>query len=101
GTAVALSTTANCTSSEYGDPFSIMGQGQTSIMEHTNFSRGNFGVLTSPNTQDVTSSGTYSLHPAEANDPTGVQALRISRGSSSYLLLEAREPDGTPFDSFS
>jgi chitodextrinase len=101
GTAVALSTTANCTSSEYGDPFSIMGQGQSSIMEHTNFSRGNFGWLTSANTQDVTSTGTYSLDPAEANDPTGVQALRISRGSSTYLLLEVREPDGTPFDSFS
>jgi hypothetical protein len=101
GAAVALSTAANCTTSEYGDPFSIMGQGQTSIMEHTNFSRGNFGWLTTANTRDVTSSGSYSLDPAEANDPTGVQAIRVARDASTYLLLELREPDGTPFDSFS
>ena len=101
GVRVALSVAANCTSSEYGDPFSIMGQGQTSYMEHTNFSRGNFGWLTAANTQDVTTNGSYSIHPIEPNDPSGVQGLRINRAGSNYLLLEVRQPDGTPFDAFS
>jgi chitodextrinase len=99
GVRVALSVASNCSSSEYGDPFSIMGQAQT--YEHTNFSRGNFGFLVGANTQDVTSSGTYALHPIEPSDPTGVQALRISRGGGSYLLLEFRQPDGPNFDNFS
>jgi chitodextrinase len=75
--------------------------GQASTYEHTNFSRGNFGWLSASNTQDVTSSATYSIHSIEPSDPTGVQALRIKRDSSTYLLLEFRQPDGVNFDNFS
>jgi chitodextrinase len=98
GTAVPLSTAANCSSSEYGDPFSIMGSANN--YEHTNFSRGNFGWLAGSNTLDVSSSGSYSLDPIEPHD-SGVQALRIKRDSSTYLLLEYRQPDGANFDNFS
>ena len=49
--------TANCTSTEYGDPFSVMG-GLTRRQE-TNFSRGNFGWLSGANTLDVSQNGTY------------------------------------------
>lgn len=99
GGGARVSFSASCTASEYGDPFTVMGA--ASARHHANFSRGNFGWLTAANTQDVLTSGTYSLHAAEPNDPTGVQALRIRRDSSTYLLLELRQPYGSYFDNFS
>jgi chitodextrinase len=98
GTPVPLSTAGDCSSSEYGDPFSIMGSANT--YEHTNFSRGNFGWLAGSNTLDVTANGSYTLDPIEPHE-SGVQALRITRDSSTYLLLEYRQPDGPNFDNFS
>jgi hypothetical protein len=100
GVRVALAANASsCSADEYGDPFTVMGIAST--RGHSNFSRGNFGWLTTANTQDVTATGTYSLHPIEPSDSAGVQALRIRRDSSSYLLLEYRTPSGTSFDNFS
>jgi len=100
GQLVALSaTTANCTSDEYGDPFSVMGSSPP-IRGLTNFERGRLGWLTAANTLDITTTGVYTLAPVEQYNPTGVQALRIAHGSSSYEMLEFRQPYGT-FDSFS
>jgi fibronectin type 3 domain-containing protein len=101
GVRVSLSaSTANCTSQEYGDPFSVMGNySSSSHYEHTNFARGNLGWLSAASTLDVGSSGTYTLDPIEPSDPTGPQALRIKRDSSTYFLLELRQPSN-PFDSF-
>ena len=100
GTRVALSaSTTNCTTGEYGDPFSVMGG--SARHEHTNFSRGNFGWLAPANTVTVTQSGDHLLAPIEFETATGVTALRVARTSSSYFTLEFRQPDGTPFDSFS
>ena len=47
----------------------------------------------------MTASGDYLLRPIEEYAPTGVQALRIQRTSSTYLTLEFRQPSGT-FDDF-
>lgn len=100
GVRVSLSAnTASCTSTEYGDPFSVMG-GATSKRQETNFSRGNLGWLSMANTLDVTQSDTYKLDPVEPPDLTGVRALRIKRDSSTYFLLELRQPYGTYFDNF-
>ena len=97
GVRVSLATNASsCTSSEYGDPFTVMGS--SSKLQHTNLSRGNFGWLQAANTQTVTSSGDYLLRPIEYAS-TGVQALRIQRTSGTYLTLEFRQPSGT-FDDF-
>ena len=99
GVRVSLAASASdCTASEYGDPWSVMGA--ASKHEHTNFSRGNFGWLQSANTLTVTASGEYTLKPIAAYDPTGVQALRVKRTASSYLTLELRQNDGSYFDSF-
>jgi hypothetical protein len=102
GVAVSLSANvANCTSQEYGDPFSVMGNySSLSHYEHTNFARGNLGWLKAANTLDVTSSGTYTLGAVEPPDPTGVIALRVRRDSSTYFLLELRQPSSA-FDTFS
>ena len=95
GVRVSLAQRSSCTSSEYGDPFTVMGS--SSNYQHTNFSRGNFGWLQAANTQTVTASGDYTLSPVEGG--TGVVALRIQRTSSTYLTLEFRQPSGT-FDDF-
>jgi chitodextrinase len=100
GTRVSLSAnTANCTSTEYGDPWSVMG-GLDSRRQVTNFSRGNFGWLSGADTLDISQNGTYTLSPVEPSNPTGAQALRVKRDSSSYLLLEFRQPYGSYFDNF-
>jgi chitodextrinase len=99
GVRVSLSTPSNCSSNEYGDPFSVMGSGWG--RQQTNFARVQFGWLGSSQMKDASASGTYALDPVEQLDTTGVQALRIKRDSSSYLLLEYRQPYSTYFDNFS
>jgi len=89
---------ANCTTSEYGDPFSVMGS--ATRYEQSNVARGNFGWLQPANTRQVTVSGDYALKPIELNDATAVQVLTIQRTPSTYLTLEFRQPDPT-FDTFS
>jgi hypothetical protein len=102
GIVVSLSANAaNCTSQEYGDPFSVMGNySSLSHFEHTNFARANLGWLKAANTLDVTSSGTYTLSAVEPPDPSGVIALRVKRDNSTYFLLEFRQPSSA-FDTFS
>jgi hypothetical protein len=99
GVRVALSaSTANCSSQEYGDPFSVMGNYSIyNHYEHTSFARGNFGWLDAAATLDLTRSGTYTL--AALEQATGVRGLRIKRDSSSCFLLEFRQPDAS-FDTF-
>jgi chitodextrinase len=99
GVRVPLSAnSANCTSSEYGDPYSVMGA--SSRYTPTNVSRGNFGVLQSANTQTVTASGDYLLKPIDPSDPTGVQSLRVRRTTSTFLTLEFRQSDGSYFATY-
>jgi hypothetical protein len=99
GTRVSLTSSAsNCTSTEYGDLFSVMGT-LMSRRQQSNFSRANFGWLASSNTLDVSGSGTYQLAPIEPG-VSGIQALRIKRDASTYLLLELRQPFGSYFDNF-
>jgi hypothetical protein len=97
GSRVALS--ESCSLSEYGDPFTVMGT--ASHFEHTNFARGNFGWLNAAQAETVNATGEYSLSPIETSNPASAQVLQIPRGDSgTYLTLEFRQPDGTPFDDF-
>ena len=93
GHSVQVSST--CTSTEYGDPYDIMGSGQ---VQHMNmYEKGQLGVLRAGNAVTVTTSGTYTLAPStEAS--SGVQSIRIpqSRDASGnpidYYYLEFRQP---------
>jgi len=91
---LAADINANCTRSEYGDPFSVMGSG---THRHTNLSLANFRWLPVANRLDVNTSGDYHLDPLYAS--AGTEALRIQRSTGSYLTLEFRQSG--PFDSFS
>ena len=94
GVRVTLSAnSANCTSVEYGDPFSIMGSGSR---RHSNASLANFGWLPAANRFDVLQSGDYQLAPLYS--PAGYQQLRVQRTSSQYFALEYRQSG--PFDTF-
>ena len=98
GARVSLAATmTSCTASEYGDPFTVMGQ--ASQYEHTNYSRGNFGWLGAGETTTVTSTGDYALQAVETAGTGVAKALRIARTASSFFTLELRKPLGT-FDSF-
>jgi Gametolysin peptidase M11 len=90
GIRVTLSST--CTRSEYGDPFSIMGTGTRHL---NNWERSQTGWL--PETQTITSSGHYSISPAELT--TQPRLFRLPRGDGNYLYFEFRKPFGA-YDNF-
>jgi uncharacterized repeat protein (TIGR01451 family) len=91
----------NCTSSEYGDPFDIMG---SSTNHFNNFQKGRLGYLDVVNTQTVSANGSYTIAPIEWAT-SDVQVLRIPKEKdgngniTQYYYLEYRQPFG--FDNFS
>jgi hypothetical protein len=99
GVRVSLSaTSSNCMSSEYGDPFSVMGMAIR--YQHTNFAKGNFNWLAPANTETVTASGDYLLAPAEVQSATAVSSLRIQRTTTTWFTLEFRQHYGSYFETF-
>jgi hypothetical protein len=70
-----------------------MGSGST--YHHNNWHRAQLGWLP---VQTVTTSGTYTLAPAELSN--GTRLLRVARGDGTYLNLEFRQPT-QPFETFS
>jgi chitodextrinase len=98
GVRVWLAAPSGCTSSEYGDPFDIMGSAST--RHENNFFLGQLGFLASADKQDVTTSGQYQLGVAEQSGSTP-KLLRVARaGTSTYFYLEFRQPFGAYFDTF-
>jgi hypothetical protein len=96
GSGTRVTVGESCTSSEYGDPFDVMGKG----FRHFNaFHKGRLGWLGPQNTLDVTASGTFQITPV-ARPSAGVQALRVPlAGTGLYYYVELRRPFG--FDAFS
>jgi chitodextrinase len=92
GTAVYAA--SGCSTSEYGDPFTVMGSSSQRL--HTAYARAELGHLT--DTLTVTASGSYTVVPVGLSGPSPRQ-LRISRGGGNYLYLEFRQPLGF-FDNF-
>ncbi|MGQ0796112.1 MAG: Ig-like domain-containing protein, partial [Nitrosopumilaceae archaeon] len=99
GVPVVISQT--CTTSEYGDPFDIMG---SSTNHMNNFQKGRIGYYDPANTVTVTTDGTYTIDDIETSS-TGVQVIRIPKDYDAngnvlkYYYLEYRQPYG--FDNFS
>lgn len=86
--------TASCTTSEYGDPFSIMGSSSSYL--HTGAARTHWGWL-EPVTTAAGEAGTWTLAPLDAT--AGTRMVRIPRGDGTFLSLEYRQPQGV-FDTF-
>ena len=90
-------TPTGCTTSEYGDPFSVMGNASRRL--HTGFSRAQYGYL--DDTLTVTTTGVYTIAPVEQSPGvTSRRQLQIPRGSGTYLYLDYRQPFGV-FDDYS
>jgi M6 family metalloprotease-like protein len=95
GVPVAIS--ATCTTSEYGDPFDVMGN---SSHRNNAWHLQQIGFLPGTNVQTVTQDGTYSL--SSTNTRGGTPLLRVPRpngGSPPYYDLELRSSGGV-FDNF-
>jgi hypothetical protein len=97
GQPTALS--GSCTTSEYGDPFDVMGL-PARLM--SSFHRAQNGDLTEDAIQRVTTGGTYSLSSADLG--SGVRLLLVPRKSpgqpvSEWYALERRSPHDR-FDTF-
>jgi hypothetical protein len=86
---------SGCTTSEYGDPFTVMGSATQRL--HTAYARAEYGYLA--DTQTVSASGAFTLAPADFAGGTQPRQLRIARGDGTYLFLEFRQPHA-PFDDF-
>lgn len=100
GVRVTLSANAaNCTSNEYGDPFSILGSASTRRTHNQQIA--SLGWLSGGDLQTVASNGDYQLGAAELTGTGAPRAVRVSRGNGTWFVLELRAPFGTQFDNFS
>jgi chitodextrinase len=90
---VRVTLSASCSSSEYGDPFSVMGSASTRL--HHNWHRAQLGFTDAG--QTISTSGDYLLAPADSTGAT--RLLRIARSDGTYYQLEFRQPTGI-FDNF-
>jgi chitodextrinase len=98
GARVWLSAPANCTSTEYGDPFDIMGS--SSWRHENNYHLAQLGFFGAADKQDVTTTGTYQLGVADISSTTP-KLLRLARaGTGTWFYLEFRQPYGSYFDNF-
>lgn len=101
GVRVSLSANSgNCTYSEYGDPFTVMGAASTRH-SHTQH-KAQMQWVPSGERLQVTSAGTYSLGVNEHASSTP-KVIRVARTgvSNQYFYLEFRQPYGSYFDNFS
>lgn len=98
-----ISISNNCTVSEYGDWYDIMGN--HGVRHMNNFHKAQLDWLSALNTKDVSQDGIYTLAPIEKSS-TETQLVRIARNiilagndERKYYYLEFRQPFG--FDNFS
>ena len=101
GIRVALSAnSANCSLSEYGDPFTVMGAAQTrqSHAEH----KAQMTWVPPGDRLDVTVGGTYTVG-ADEQSSASPKVLRVARAGATnqYFYLDFRQPFGSSFDNFS
>lgn len=87
---------ADCTASEYGDPFSVMGNLGSKL--HNNFHRAQLGWL--PDRQTITTSGRYQLGNVNGAPGVAPRLLTLARPDGTFLALELRQSEA-PHDSFS
>jgi hypothetical protein len=96
GANAGVTVSASCTSSEYGDPFDVMG---SSGRHQSVLSKVRYGFIPAANEVTASATGTHLLQPSSTSG-TGVQSLRIRRGTSNaYWHFERRGTAGA-FDSF-
>ena len=96
GSRVAISTT--CSSSEYGDPFTVMGSGATKHNHATHL--GQFGWLPTSEIRVVGPGGPYALGSVLDGPAGSDRLLRIDRHDGTSFYLDLRSVHGPTFDNF-
>ena len=88
---------STCQTVEYGDPYSVMGNGN--LGHYTAPQKYALGWIQDANVTTVTAGGTVTLQPL-GSQTTGIRALRTPRtvGGTDWLWMELREPVG-PYES--
>ncbi len=96
GVRVALS--ASCSSSEYGDPFTVMGSGNSEHNHATHL--GQFGWLPGTEVGVVGPGGPYTLGSVLDGPAGSPRLLRIDRHNGTWFYLDLRSVHGPYFDDF-
>ncbi len=105
GKSVSLDKPSNCSRSEYGDPFDVMGYDYFYSRQLNGFHKGQIGLFLPTNKAQVTKTGNYNIFPIERNLPNNIQSLRIPAGidpltgKKIFYYLEYRQQFGK-FDNF-
>lgn len=96
---VRVSISSSCTSSEYGDPFTVMGSGSSEHDHATHL--GQFGWLPQTEVRTVGPGGPYELGSILDGPPGSDRLLGIDRRNGTWLYLDLRSVHGPYFDDFS
>ncbi|MDP9483365.1 MAG: hypothetical protein M3P84_09105 [Chloroflexota bacterium] len=96
GSRVALSST--CVSSEYGDPFTVMGASSSAHDHATHL--GQFGWLPVSEIRAVGPGGPYQLGSVLDGPAGSDRLLSIARGNGTWFYLDLRSVHGPYFDNF-
>lgn len=98
GQGLALAEGESCVQSEYGDPFSIMGN--SSNRHVSAWHKAHLGWVAGAGVQTISATGTYAVWPLGWLTP-GPQLLKIARGDGSFLYVDFRLPYRASFETFS
>lgn len=105
GNSVPVDLYKNCTNTEYGDPFDVMGNYYEDPRHINAYHTGQMGWLPDSATLTTNEPGNFTIYPLESN--TGNTSLRIPAGiypnynnNSLFYYLEFRKNIGGVFDRF-
>ena len=93
-TPVAVS--SSCVTSEYGDPFTVMGSGST--FHNSGEQVGQLGWLQAGEVRTVLPGASYAVEPLLGTAAGTAKLLRVSRGNGTWFYIDIRAPFGTYFD---
>ena len=97
GTAESIGPASDCTTDEYGDPFSVMGNGVTRLPN--GWERIQMGFLNAADQQIISTPGTRRVRIGTLETGAGVRLLRVLRADGSFLDVEYLHPYGS-FDTY-
>jgi hypothetical protein len=86
--------TSGCTTTEYGDPYDVMGVSNYDTYFYDAAQKERLGWLnygSSPPITVVATSGLYAIDPYESYPDTNPKALKIAGPSGTYYYLESRQ----------
>jgi chitodextrinase len=93
---VAVAVSSNCTYSEYGDPFTVMGSGST--FHNSGEQVGELGWLQAGEVRTVVPGGSYAIEPLLGTTVGTVKVLRVPRADGTSFFIDVRTPFGPYFD---